>query len=477
MSYVNPSRTTVFIQTKVGEPLKPLPSQSVVTAPSGKGFSFESDFASRHYQGTRFTGNQSRVTFNLQSRRDALISILRDVIGDGQNLFNIIVLESDTEYKPGFDNFTVGSIFRDCGLTGRSTSASLSDTTGLADPKQMDVMALSAGDWQEIRPLVNSSNLLTGASLPAEFLGRGIHYAESVLTAQGSTEITVILGYDNITGAPYLYYTYSKGQGVWSALTTTGLPASVQVYTAVILNNRMVIGTSQGIYHSSLINLPGTVWFLANGTTTSDVVSDIISPDPGLIIGIDGNTAGEYLYSYDGGFSFTRVLTTVGDTFLSIAGISPDLVWIGTNDAIMVRVKSQTRWDSMSAGGLVGGEDIRAVAVPPGRLNEVYFGTSTGRIFRSQNATARTPTWEEILYPKTSSSSPTINFLKFSPDGLTLWIGFTTATARLLVDYSGGSGGIACGTPNGGFGCDNDLYVYSNVLGLSLDDQRVILTE
>jgi hypothetical protein len=239
----------------------------------------------------------------------------------------------------------------------------------------------------------------------------------------------------------------------------------------------MIIGTSAGIYQATLLSLPNPIWFLSNGTTISDSVGEMLSPDPGVIIAVTAAVGGEYLYSYDGGFSFSRVATALGDTFISLASASPNMVWIGTNDATLVRVRSQTRWDSMSAAGLSGGEDIRTVAVPPGRANELYIGTSSGRIFKTINADARTLTWTELLYPKQSTSSPSINFLRFSPDGLTLWIGFTTSTARLIIDYSGGNAGIACGTPNGTFGCDADLFVYSNVYGLAVDTERIILTE
>lgn len=476
MSYVNPTKSTIFIQTRVGEPPRKLPPQSIVTAPSGKGHSFESDFASRKYQGTRFTANQGRVTINIQSRRDA-ISELRKIVGDGQTLLNVIVLESDTSDNPGFDDFVVGTVFRDCGLTSIAASANLADLSTVADPKQMDIISLSAGDSQEIRPLLNSGNLLVATGLPGLPNYKGILYDENVLTAQGETELTLLVGTDGGTGGAVLHYTFSKGNKVWAALATTGLPASLVVYGAVTLNNRIIIATSQGIYHATLLNLPTMVWFLANGTTTSNIVEYILSPDPGVIIATNFATPGEYLYSYDGGFSFSRVLTTITEAFTSMASVSPQLVWIGTNNAKVIRIRSQTRWDSMVVGGLSGGEDIRALAVPPGRPNELYAGTSTGRIFKSINTDARTLTWTELYYPKTNTASPTINFLKFSPDGLTLWIGFTATVANLLIDYSGGNAGIACGTPNGGYGCDEDLFVYSNVYGLSVDTERIVLTE
>lgn len=476
MTYVNPTKSTIFIQTKVGELPRKLPSQSIVTAFSGKGFNFESDFSRRAYQGTRFTANQGRVTFNIQSRRDA-ISELRKIIGDGQTLLNVIVLESDSADNPGFDDFVVGTIFRDCGLTSNAVSANLADLSTVADPKQMDVISLTAGDSQEIRPLLNSSNLLAATGLPGLPNYQGILYDENVLTAQGKTELTLLVGTDTGTGAAVLHYTFSKGDGEWGALSTTGLPASLQVYAAVTLNNRIVIATSQGIYNATLLNLPTMVWFLSNGTTTSDIVEYMLSPDPGVIIATNFATPGQYLYSYDGGFSFSRVLTTVTEAFTSIASASPQMVWIGTNTNKVIRIRSQTRWDSMGVANLSGGEDITALAVPPGRPSELYAGTSTGRIFKSTNADARTLTWTELYYPKTSTPSPSINFLKFSPDGLTLWIGFTTAVARLLIDYSGGNAGLACGTPNGGYGCDADLFVYSNVYGLSVDTERITLTE
>lgn len=464
MTYVNPTKTSVFLQTQVGELPRKLPQQTIVTASSGGGYSFDSDYAQKVYKATRFTANAGRFTFNLQTRREA-ISALRDMIGKGLKLFNLIVLESDTIDAPGFDNFSTGYIYRDCGATSLGLTQDHSNTTGVSDPKQMDTIGLSAGERVEIHPLQISADLIAASGLAASGDYRAVAYSPDALTNYGATELTLVAGRDGLTTNALVRQSRSKGDQAFIDFGVTGIPAATTITGIIILGNRAVISTNKGIYHTQLSGSP--VWFLANGVSASDVVNGITALDSGLIIAFTNDASGEFMYSHDQGFSFTTVLPTIGDLFIGVLMTAYNLIWFATNNNAIVRVRGvDAAQEIVIVGDLIGGEDITALATPPGRPDELYAGTSTGRIFKTKNASAPSILWEELFYPRNDNANPRIDHLAFSPDGLTFWINYTVSEPYLIVDYSGGYAGASCSAPIDQFSWD--LHVHSPTFALGV---------
>lgn len=443
---VNPSKSSVYFQKRNGEQMKRLPLESIVSAPSGAGFNFDSDYAAGTYLGTRRTANEGRVTMNLQTRREA-ISILRDLIGDGLSLFGLAVLESDSAPNPTWQNFTLGNLYLDCGLTSRATSASLADSTGVIDPKQLDTMGFTAGKWVEVKPVSISQDIAiatNGLSTTVSYYCAVHDY--SVLTKNGTTEITIIGGSVDGTLVPAMYYTYSRGDKPWSAVDITGLPAATTVRAMVITNNRLIIATDSGIYHTSLYTFPGTTnWTLANGIVSTDAIADMISPEPGVVFAISsGASVSTYWYSTDDGFSFTEVVVTGARTLTKCVAAGTNLIFIsslGVSEVIRVRGLTAARSETIPTvtGTFPAGTYINALAIPPGRTNELYAGASNGALLRCKSSNATTMAWEFVNYANDSASgSPIVLGLNFAPDGSVLWM---FCNNGLMLDYSSGFAG------------------------------------
>lgn len=473
-TFVDPSKTAIFIQRRVGDRPERLIPQSIITQPAGKGLSFESDYGGSKYKQTRKTSNPARVTFNLQSRRED-ISRLRDILDTSDDLIRVIVLES-VEKNPGLGNFTVGSILIDCGNTSRSVSINLADTTGVANGKQMDVIGLSAADWLEFRPLQVSSNIIQPASLLENADFKSIYYTDAVETAFGTSEITILPADDTTaSGDGYIWYTFSRGEGEWDAMT---IISGAITQGVVIAGTRIVVASDGGIYNAYTLDIPVVTWIESYNATTGNWI-DIASPDESIIYAITDNVSGEYGYSLDQGFSWTRIVTGTGFEHLNIAqGVMKELVYFTTTTSRVLRVRDRRRFDSLVIPGTGGGVTVKCAAVPPDRPGHLYVGLSNGAIKRSINAsTAANPAWEDVYTPLNTTSGPgtPIEQIKFSPDGATMWI--YTGT-MLFVDYSGGHGGSFFVRPQGiALSGHTGLWVHSPRFGVLVGSERIQLIE
>lgn len=161
----------------------------------------------------------------------------------------------------------------------------------------------------------------------------------------------------------------------------------------------------------------------------------------GLTLFAVGN--GGYIYRATDGigaaFSVLSAGTVTSQNFLCAAAADENLAWFGANSGVLVRY-DRGSIATVTISGITG--NIKTVAVPPGRGNELYVGTSSGRIFRTRNATATTPTFSELSFAGSGTGS--VDEIRFDRSGAYMYVVQSNASglSRILRDMSGGAMGV-----------------------------------
>jgi hypothetical protein len=179
---------------------------------------------------------------------------------------------------------------------------------------------------------------------------------------------------------------------------------------------------------------------------------------------------GEYVYaqvhrSTNGGTSANYIDAGIGEAGSAANFIAPLL--LDPNDARRLLVGAASLWRTNDARAAsvawtaikpAVGSNIAAIAVAPGNPNVVWVGHNDGRIYRTTNGTAATPTWlvvddnagtdplpdryvQRIVIDRTTATTAFVGLGGFSPDNL--WR--TTNAGASFVDLTGS--GVS-GLPN-----------------------------
>jgi photosystem II stability/assembly factor-like uncharacterized protein len=141
--------------------------------------------------------------------------------------------------------------------------------------------------------------------------------------------------------------------------------------------------------------------------------------------------------STDAGESFTYV--DAGVALQAIFAYDAELVYaVGNNGEMLRSSDGGATWTDITSVADFNA-NVLCVAVPPGRIQEVYVGTAGGEVWRSQNQGG---VWGHIAF--TGDGVGTVDDLYFWGDvGDVLWILHNNAgpQGRILRDLSGGYGG------------------------------------
>lgn len=435
-------------------------SRGNIGAQAGGGVSANSLFSQGVYIGTEVTSNPERVTTSATFDFDT-INALREI--DPTCPFNFYAVMGCP--PESFDNFRSVRIYVDAVLTGRSTSAPLLEGTqgNPADP--MEQVDISAAVVEYIRQQIHAplapSTIGNAGVNHGVALGRGACVNGCSRTTKEFLVVTDAIAPATI---PRIAYT-ADGGTTWTAQTiaacTNGTAEAVAVAgTTVVV---ACSGTTGGIYYAPLAAVKaGTATFtLASGVTSGHAFNDIATVSRQKLIAVGAN--GRIAVSRDGGATFTYLNSPVATALNAVAvGSNSGLAWVVGASGVVIRVLNLQTAASVTVAG-VSTDALNTVAVPYYRPDEVYIGSAAGEIHRSLNASAATPTWEELFFSKPTGGGVIEDIAFTGAMGCVMLVVQTDASAdsSILYDFSGGGMGnfsvVRIGTfsdpSNNGYNC------------------------
>jgi hypothetical protein len=451
-TYLNPTQGAVFVQPGgFGQLYKRLPAETNVNGLSGGGFSSESDFTGAGvYVGSRRTSDDERWSTTVETRLGASKLLRQLGYRRPKCYFNSMILWGCAPQD--ISSFQEGLLLIDIGIASNGQSAPI-----VKGMEQNDEKVLDTTDWdiaivEEIYPVAHTRIGLTvttggvNAIIPLGILNcAGLCGADN----DGNREFIAVGDPVSPATIPRIFYTDDAGV-TWVSNALAGIADGAAVSVAVYMNNVLVAvtGTNAGLFRLPLdsIKTAGTLApVLVTGIAAATAVNKVFTMDNLVYAAGDG---GDMWVSVDGGYSFEAITTTLTEDFTTIASADEDLIWFGGTTQALVRVKATYLAETIVVTGLTG--DITTVAVPFGRPNAVYVGTSTGEIWRSLNADDPTPQWEELGFDAPVSSI--IEDIQFSGAlGAVMWVVQSNGSSqsRVIRDLSGGAMGayaLAIGT-------------------------------
>lgn len=169
------------------------------------------------------------------------------------------------------------------------------------------------------------------------------------------------------------------------------------------------------------------------------------APNSAQIVAV-GN-GGRIWSSTDGGGSFTLIDAgaTTSQNLNAVDFQDATLGYIGGNSGTLLRVIVRDNSFTISRIIVTDGTstlsaNINSVRTPPTRGSEVYVGTAGGEIWRSRNATATRPLFENRTFSLNANGSVTdMAFIGYRGDVLYVLQRNTNNSNRVLRDLSGGA--------------------------------------
>lgn len=246
-----------------------------------------------------------------------------------------------------------------------------------------------------------------------------------------------------------LYYTQDKGI-TWSSVPIDPFTAA-DATDVVFLGDRIVVFSPDKApaYASYTDILNGVtapnLWTTMTGfsaITSGNFPKAASAPDSQYIYMV-GN-GGRVWRSSDAGVSATLIdnAATTSNNLNAVDFQDKDVGFIGGNSGTLLRYYKGaiTRLTVSDSNGTLSA-NINTVRTPPSRGMEVYLGTAGGEAWRSRNATATRPTWENLPIPLKGSGAIT-DFAFVGYKGYQLYIIQTNASnqSRILRDHAGGIG-------------------------------------
>lgn len=361
-------------------------------------------------------GNPEPVTFAITCRMKAF-NVLESFGADDR----LVLYKRYTGTLPPSDLLKYIRIeqFVDCAIVDRQEGA------GATDGSEEE-------SWITLTTNFNAAAANVILPVKGKTLAHGITAGSDVaLNCLTMDEDGVIwIGTDEETaGAPYIFKGVPDADGVytWTGIEITGQTAAIETIAAA--GDYLLFGIGTNILRAAK-SAPATVTTTAFG----GAVNHIVAIDAANIVAV--GASGLLRKSEDGGLSWTTVATGSSAALNRIAVRSLTDWWIGGATGTILHYDSgavTTISDPTSGAG------INAVALPADRDSDVYLGTSTGAVWKSQNDGT---TWAQYRFPGDSAGS--VDELGFGGEyGGVLYIVHTPASGstRVLRDLAGGIGG------------------------------------
>lgn len=445
-----------WVQQGGGRAFTVLTESATLSAPTGGGQSVESRFqrsaegsaGAFEYVAGVYTSNPERITFNLMERLN-VCNFLRRV----KCPVNFLVVQGCGNRLTLLD-YTFGYYFIDDFPTSFDFTENIVEGTSETGADVMRQIAYSAGFQLPLKKVQHQDISGTASDFAINKV-RSVGYDKCLdncsAESDGAQDFWFVTDKDNTPG----YLSQSTAKFLW---TTNGGTTINSDYINAFLNGDAtdvvkyggyIIAASpqNGIAYANYANVAagniGT-WRNATGAPTSGNYP--------RALGVVGNTiyaagGGGYIWTSTDGVSFSvlnagTILTT---QINSIATPGCDLIWFGGNTGALAKYENGvlTAVTVRDSTGAVVTANINVVATPPAqgnRGNEVYVGTSTGRIFKSLDKGA---TWSEVAIDNAGTGS--VNDIQFSfPFGVIMYVvqTNTNSQSRVLRDLTGGNGGL-----------------------------------
>lgn len=431
-----------------GNPWLVFSTQGEITAPSGGGQSVDSRWGRgenglSEYKGAIITDNPARFELDLMDR---LNPAQRNFLYELKCAVDLRVRQRCGDFKD-LTSYEAIIEYMDGRITAKSYSTPLANNAAQPGDDVMDTKSISAAfEVRQLRPAHLSA---TGTNVDAV-----INQVISVGLAQcagdcgpeftGEEEFWCVTSQDSTPGyltIPAAQFGYTLDGGSTWTFDYIDLLQNADALSLVKVGPRVFVASpAGGIVYARVqdikdgVSLPWTRALVGGANGPRAITA---TPNGTLYAaGLNG-----YIYrSTDGGFTWTTLSagTVTAQQLNKIVAASDNLIWIAGNNGTLLRIMNGV----VSAVTTGLSANITALAVPRGREGEVYFGTAAGRIYRSRNAGATTPTIAELALDLAGSGSiEDVAFGGFK--GNTFWIIQSRADgkSRVLRDLSGGAAG------------------------------------
>jgi hypothetical protein len=452
-----PANTDIFVRKGAGNPYLALELDAETDAPSGGGQSYESRWGRGAnggvaLRGTATTSNPERIDgqMMLRLKSETYLTSLQKM----KCLPDFLITQA-CAVKGIPLNYTMALGLLEAPITSRGYSANLANATESNDE-----------DIKETYDYTAALDFRTKKMTHLDISGTWSDFAVNKVVNVGATQCAGDCGPEDDGAQEFWLASDRDTTPGYSALNTpkfmwtTDQAGSIrkETYVDVLGNsdgmdvarmgNNIVFVSNTGVAIapiSSVYDEQANPWTLATG----------ISGVPKSIAVIDANTAylvgqaGKIWKTTDGGASWTLIDNgaTTSQNLNWIAKASDTLLWVGGNSGVLIRIvvigATQTISTvniitSAGAAILSAGENINVVAAPAGR-NEVYLGTSGGKIVRSTRANVTRPIFESKAFPMSGTGQvDDLQFVGYKGNMLFVLQRNAAGNSRVLRDISGG---------------------------------------
>lgn len=401
------------------------------------------------YLGALTQGDPARITANLNLRLDARKLLAQLALGACP--FDIFVQQRCGDIAPL--NYTAGIFYYDGYTTDKSMDNPLAQSADNTMPDVMRTLALS------FAPIEDGLMPLTHKDLTASWSDFAFNKIISVgvpacvgdcETAEndGAQEFWAVTDQDSTPGyaatpAPMFKYTEDGGLN-WSSVYIEDFLSADATDVVKVGDYVLVCSPTVGVVYAKFEDIKNGVnnpWTLASGIATQ-------FPKALFAVGQDVYACGAAGYiwkSTDGGITWTVLSagTITANALNSISFVDSMTGWFAGDSGTLVQYFNGNL-SLVTVRTAVGGAAVTAnftvVETAEFRPEEVFLGTSTGLIYRTQNALGSYPLFTSMGFPLGGTGS--INDLKFAGyKGSVLFIVQKSMdnTCRVLRDISGGA--------------------------------------
>lgn len=439
-----------------GNPWKILDIDGEMNAPSGGGRSIESRFgrsaSGLRYLGGRFTGNPERVTSQVMTRlkSENFLSELTKMrcffdVRARQRCGDVYTLTEYTEYI----------MLQDAGLTSRTYSGNLANSSNSTDEDIKNQYSISAG--LEVRgKKLRHDNLSKSTTDTALNKVRSIGFEQCNddcgTLNNGDLDFIAVGDQDSTPGyasnaSPQFLWT-TDGGSTWNSVYIDPVSNADALDVVLAGENIVVAVPTVGCIYARFQDIKDGVanpWGVSIGFTAPNGPNALDYTGGAILAVGDG---GRIWISEDSGVSFKLVDNgvTTSEDLNSVAMQDRTLAWIGGDNGTLLRWTSSgddtglVTAVTVQAASQTLSANINVVAAPDQRSREVYLGTAGGEIWRTRNGLATKPVFEVMAFDKSGNGS--IDDLQFAGIfGDMLFVVQTNANgdSRVLRDLSGGA--------------------------------------
>lgn len=452
-----PEQTDLFVRKSPGNPYLALELDAETDAPSGGGQSAESRWGrgangGLALRGTAVTGNPERIDGQMMLRLKSetyLTSLAR------MKCFPDFLITQACAVKGIPLNYTMALGLLESVITSRGYSENLSNATedNQADIKETyDYSAALDFRTKKMSHLDISGTWSDFAANKVVSVGVVQCAGDCGPQDDGAQEFWIATDRDTTPGysalnVPKFMWTTDQAGSVRneSYVDVLGNSDGVDV---VRMGNNIVFVSTTGVAYAQIqdvYNVVANPWSLASGISGTPKAIAVIDALTAYLVG----ASGKIWKTTDGAASWSLIDNgaTTSQNLNSISKASDTLLWVGGNSGVLIRivVVGTTQTISLvniitSAGAsiLSAGENINVVAAPPLR-DEIYIGTSGGKIVRSTRANVTRPVFENKAFQKSGTGQITdLQFVGYKGNMLYILQRNSAGNSRVLRDISGG---------------------------------------